>query len=414
MKLREQLRLALRYSFAFGRGYLSTFLSSLSTLGLILAVALLVAVLSVMNGFDREMRERILALVPHVTIQSVQGMDDWRGQRNAVLQHPGVLSASPFIAFDALFLRGSEVQTAAGLGLLADDSALLAALPGEVGEAMRSREDALVLGAALAARLKASVGDTLTLLVPRGAGLATAGGTPDTGVGRFTLVAVADTGTELDQSLALVSLSRAAQLKGLEHGVSGLHLRSRELFQVPDLAWELVQHLPPGHYATHWMMTHGNLYSAIQLSRDLVSILLYSIIAVAAFNLVSSLVLVVFDKQGDIAILRTLGASGAAIAGVFVLQGALIGAVGVGAGLALGVALSLSLPLLVSGIEGLLDYRFLDTDVYPVSFLPVDVLASDLLGIGSVALGMCVLAALYPALHAARLAPAQVLHQERR
>lgn len=411
MSLREQLRLALRYSFAFGRGYLSTFLSSLSTLGLVLAIALLVAVLSVMNGFDREMRERILALVPHVTIQSVQGMADWRDLRRELLQHSEVTAASPFVAFDALFLRGSEVQTAAGLGLEAGDSALLAALPGDVAAAMAGREDALVLGAGLARRLQAAVGDSLTLLVPRGAD--TRGGAGDTGMGRFTLVAVAETGTELDQSLALVRLSRAAALSGLGEGVSGLHLRTRDLFAVSDLAWELVGQLPPGYYATHWMMTHGNLYAAIQLSRDLVSILLYSIIAVAAFNLVSSLVLVVFDKQGDIAILRTLGASGAAIAGIFVLQGALIGAVGVSVGLGLGVALSLALPELVGAVERLLDYRFLDTDVYPVSFLPVDVLPSDLLSIGGVALLMCLLAALYPALRAARLAPAQVLHQER-
>lgn len=411
MSLREQLRLALRYSFAFGRGYLSTFLSSLSTLGLVLAIALLVAVLSVMNGFDREMRERILALVPHVTIQSVQGMADWRDLRRELLQHSEVTAASPFVAFDALFLRGSEVQTAAGLGLEAGDSALLAALPGDVAAAMAGREDALVLGAGLARRLQAAVGDSLTLLVPRGAD--TRGRAGDTGMGRFTLVAVAETGTELDQSLALVRLSRAAALSGLGEGVSGLHLRTRDLFAVSDLAWELVGQLPPGYYATHWMMTHGNLYAAIQLSRDLVSILLYSIIAVAAFNLVSSLVLVVFDKQGDIAILRTLGASGAAIAGIFVLQGALIGAVGVSVGLGLGVALSLALPELVGAVERLLDYRFLDTDVYPVSFLPVDVLPSDLLSIGGVALLMCLLAALYPALRAARLAPAQVLHQER-
>lgn len=411
MSLREQLRLALRYSFAFGRGYLSTFLSSLSTLGLVLAIALLVAVLSVMNGFDREMRERILALVPHVTIQSVQGMADWRDLRRELLQHSEVTAASPFVAFDALFLRGSEVQTAAGLGLEAGDSALLAALPGDVAAAMAGREDALVLGAGLARRLQAAVGDSLTLLVPRGAD--TRGGAGDTGMGRFTLVAVAETGTELDQSLALVRLSRAAALSGLGEGVSGLHLRTRDLFAVSDLAWELVGQLPRGYYATHWMMTHGNLYAAIQLSRDLVSILLYSIIAVAAFNLVSSLVLVVFDKQGDIAILRTLGASGAAIAGIFVLQGALIGAVGVSVGLGLGVALSLALPELVGAVERLLDYRFLDTDVYPVSFLPVDVLPSDLLSIGGVALLMCLLAALYPALRAARLAPAQVLHQER-
>jgi lipoprotein-releasing system permease protein len=194
--------------------------------------------------------------------------------------------------------------------------------------------------------------------------------------------------------------------------VSGLQISTRELFRVADIGWELVTQLPPGYYATNWMMTHGNLYAAIQLSRDLVSILLFSIIAVAAFNVVSSLVLVVFDKRGDIAILRTLGASPANIASVFVLQGAMIGAVGVGLGSVLGVATSLAVPGAVAGLESLLEIQFLNTDVYPVSFLPVDILFDDVLKVGSVALVMCLLASIYPALRASRLAPASVLHEE--
>ena len=171
--------------------------------------------------------------------------------------------------------------------------------------------------------------------------------------------------------------------------------------------------MPVGHYATNWMMTHGNLYAAIQLSRDLVSILLLSIIAVAAFNVVSSLVLVVFDKQDNIAILRTLGASGADIAWIFVLQGALIGVVGVVAGSLLGAGLSQLVPGLVATLERLLDIRFLNTDVYPVAFLPVDLLLRDVLMVGGVALLMCLLAAVYPARRAAQLAPAMVLNQDR-
>jgi lipoprotein-releasing system permease protein len=171
--------------------------------------------------------------------------------------------------------------------------------------------------------------------------------------------------------------------------------------------------MPSGYYATNWTMTHGNLYSAIQLSRKLVTVLLFSIIAVAAFNVVSSLVLVVFDKQGNIAILRTLGAAPRDIAIIFVLQGAMIGLVGVVFGAVVGALGSWLVPDLVSALERVLDMNFLNTDVYPVSFLPVDLLLSDILVVGGVAFAMCVVAAVYPALRAARLAPALILNQDR-
>ena len=222
-----------------------------------------------------------------------------------------------------------------------------------------------------------------------------------------------ETGTELDQVAALVNLPLASELAGLGAAVSGLRVATRDLFDVTRIGWELINNMPAGYYATNWMMTHGNLYAAIQLSRDLVTVLLFSIIAVAAFNVVSSLVLVVFDKQGNIAILRTLGASPGDIAVIFVMQGAMIGLVGVTMGAVLGALGSMLVPDLVSALERVLNMNFLNTDVYPVSFLPVDLLLQDILVVGGVAFTMCVVAAIYPALKAARLAPALILNQDR-
>jgi len=405
----ELLRIALRYSFAFGRGYLSTFLSSLSTLGLVLAIGLLIAVLSVMNGFDKEMRERILALVPHITVYGQQPLRDWQPLAADLEARPEIVSALPFVEFDALFLRGSAIETAIGMGLEpGDKQGLLAALPASLQARFAAEESGLLLGRGLAERLGAQVGDSLTLIVP-----AVGSGRTDTRFASFTLAGVLATGTELDESAAVVHLARAADLAGLDGGISGLQLQTGNLFGVSRLGWELLDELPAGYYTTNWMMTHGNLYAAIQLSRDLVSILLFSIIAVAAFNVVSSLVLVVFDKQGDIAILRTLGATGADITWIFVLQGAMIGVVGVVLGALCGVLLSLGIPPLVAALEQLLGLHFLSTDVYPVSFLPVDILLVDIVLVCAVAFVMCVLAALYPARRAARLAPALILHQER-
>ncbi len=409
----QRLRVALRYTFAFGRGYLSTFLSSLSTLGLVLAIALLITVLSVMNGFDKEMRERILSLVPHVSLLGAQGLEDWQTVAADLAGRPEVRSVRPFAQFDALFAHGDAIVTTQGLGIMLEagaDDALVHFLSDTALARFAAADNGLILGAEVAARLGVEPGDALTLIAPS---LAGGGQNSSARFERLVLCGVLNSGTELDQSLALVPLPLASSLAQLEEGrVSGLQLGIADIFSAPRIAWELVQDQAPTVYAINWMQTHGNLYASIQLSRDLVSILLFSIIAVAAFNVVSSLVLVVFDKQGDIAILRTLGASKADLGWVFIIQGALIGLVGVVLGCLFGVALSLAVPHVVNGLELLLNYRFLSTDVYPVSFLPVDVRLADVALIGAVSFLMCLAAAVYPALRAARLAPALVLHEQ--
>lgn len=410
----ERLRFAVRYTFAFGQGHLSTFLSGLSMLGLVLAISLLIVVLSVMNGFDKEMRERILALVPHITLYSNEPINDWPIHLATLRSHVEVNEVAAFAEFDTLLMRGSNIETAKGVGLDAADTQmmarLLAALTPAQREAFGAEADAIVLGAGVANRLQIVPGDKLTLIVPERGQMTRSSQT------RFktvTLSAILNTGTELDEAMALVHLPLAAELAGLRDGVSGFRIATKDLFAVQRITWELLNNLPPQFYGTHWLMTHGNLYAAIQLSRDLVSILLFSIIAVAAFNVVSSLVLVVMDKQSNIAILRTLGAKGRDIAWIFVLQGAMIGTVGAVVGSALGALLSVLVPGAVGWLEQLLGMRFLNTDVYPVSFIPVEILPRDIALVSSIAFAMCVLAAIYPARRAAKLAPALILNQDR-
>ena len=410
----ERLRIAVRYTFAFGQGHLSAFLSSLSILGLVLAISLLIIVLSVMNGFDKEMRERILSLVPHITIYSDMPIVDWHKNAELLRAHPDVEEVTPFAQFDALIMRGMDIETVRGIGLDPSQNGAFAPLvpylEAQQATQFQQQEDGLILGAGVAEHLGVKVGERVNLIVPG------AGRTGELGPTRFKTVqlsAILSTGTELDQSVALVHLALASDLAGLDGQVSGFRITTRELFNVQTIAWDLQRTLPPGFYSTNWMMTHGNLYSAIQLSRDLISILLFSIIAVAAFNVVSSLVLVVMDKQGNIAILRTLGATGADIAWVFVLQGAMIGLVGVLLGSVAGALGSQAVPSLVSWLEQLLGMRFLNTDVYPVSFLPIDLLLRDVMTVGGVALAMFVIAAIYPARRAAKMSPALILSQDR-
>ncbi|KGE03358.1 FtsX-like permease family protein [Pseudohaliea rubra] len=399
----ELARIAVRHTFAARRGQLSVFMSTLAIIGLVLAIALLLTVLSVMNGFDREMRERILSLVPHIIVHAALGDRDPATLAATLREHPAVLAATPFVAFEGLALAEGSVEAVAGLGLEPAALAEFAAL-GLDGSAVGG--EGLYLGAAVARRLGAVPGTSITLLVPARDGE----GPPETAA--YPLVGIIATGTELDEGLAALPLPAASDLAGLHGSASGLRLHTIDLFDVARVRQELLPLLPPGYYLTDWTLTHGNLYEAIQLSRRLITVLLLSIIAVAAFNVVSSLVLVVMDKRGSIAILRTLGATPTQVGVLFLMQGGMIGVTGVVLGGALGLLASLAVPWLVAALEGALGVSLLATDVYPVSFIPSDVRVSDFAVVAATALFMCLCAACYPALRAARLAPAAVLQAD--
>jgi len=402
MRRAELLATAWRYTFGGQHGQLSAFMSRLSLLGLVLAITLLLCVLSVMNGFDREMRERILSLVPHITVHAAIANDaqTWAAVQQQLEQHPQVERAVRFAAFEGLLVIGRRAEPVAGIGLPPQAFAVFEPMlrSGSL-EDMSGWERGLLLGSVLAERAEVGPGDALSLVLPaRGDGGAVARSEI------FRVAGILHTGTELDESLAVTTLA-AALAAGSAPGQQGLRLHTRDLFGVATLREALLPLLPPGFYLSDWTMSHGNLYAAIQLSRRLISILLLSIIGVAAFNLVSSLILVVIDKRGDIAILRALGAEPRTVARLFLLQGALVGAFGSALGCLFGAVLSWVVPRLVA----VLDLQLLSTEVYPVSFIPVDMRWQDFLLVGAASLLLCLLAAVYPAQRAAGLAPARVL-----
>lgn len=405
------LFIGLRYTGTRRRSELVSFISVISMLGLTVAVALLILVLSVMNGFDREMRTRILGLVPHITVQSFRASDDWSQVERTVLSHPDVTAIAPFVQLNAMLLRGLDVETVVLYGIDPD----LEQQVSIIGQYLRKDTlsqmhgaDQIVVGAPLAKKLGIERGGELTLLVPQDA---------DSGRQRpvfktLQVVDIFNTGTEIDQSVAMISMATASSLLPADALRRGLRVSVRNNFDAPGVAWEISQNLPFHYLTTNWTQTYGNLYSAIQLSRQLVVLMLLGIIAVAAFNVVSALVMVVTDKRGDIAILRTQGAGRRQIMAIFMVQGTLIGCIGTFFGALIGVLLSLSVTDVVAAIEQAFQVHFLDSDVYPVNYLPSDLRWMDVLMVSAVALGMSLLATVYPAWRAARVMPAEALRYE--
>ncbi len=411
MRSTQLLAIARRYTLSWNSGYLSSVLSLLSVLGLVMAIALLVLVLSVMNGFDREMRENILALVPQLSVRGWAPVEDWEQAREQLRRHPEVVAVSPYVELQGLLVNKNHVDTVQVFGVQAEAEAvsgqLTRVLAAQQWQAFASNEAGVLLGSELAARLQLAIGERVTLIVPGPRADARAAAYQ-----HLVLEGLIDTGTELDESAVFMSLPLAAELLGRPGSIDGFRLQLRDLFSAPRVGWEIIGDLAPTWYARDWTMTHGNLYAAIQMSRDMIGLLLLSIIAIAAFNVVSSLVLVVIDKRGDIAVLRALGASPRDIGRIFRRQGLLIAVLGCTVGSLLGSGASLWVTEAVAGLEALLGIRFLNTDVYPIGYMPSDLRLSDVLLINGVALSLCYLAAVYPARRAARLPPAEALRHE--
>ena len=414
-----ELLIGLRYTRAqpregAGNRFIS-FIALISMLGLALGVAALIVVLSVMNGFQKELRERILGVVSHIQVSGGSGeLEDWGKTLQGVARYPRVRAAAPYVQAQGMLSFDGQVRGMMVRGILpeAEDKVADFARYMKAGklDALRPGEFGMVLGSELARALRVRQGDKITLLAPQGM-VTPAAILPR--IKQFRVVGIFEAGMfEFDSGLALVHLDDAQKLYRMDGRVSGVRLKVDELFAAPQIGRELMRYLDGDIWISDWTRSHANFFRAVEIEKRMMFLILLLIVAVAAFNIVSTLVMAVQDKRADIAILRTLGASPRSIMGIFVVQGTLIGVVGLLAGIAGGVALALNIDVVVPALERALGLQFLAKDVYYISDLPSDLHWSDVWIIGGVSFVLTLLATLYPSWRASRTQPAEALRYE--
>ena len=414
-----ELLIGLRYTRAQPRegaaNRFISFIALISMLGLALGVWALIVVLSVMNGFQQELRERILGVVSHVQISAEGGeLGDWSKVVQGAARHPRVKAAAPYVEAQGMLSYDGKVRGVMVRGIQpeAEDKVADFARHMKSGtlDQLRPGEFGIVLGSELARALRATTGDKVTLLAPQGL-VTPAAILPR--VKQFRVVGIFEAGMfEFDSGLALMHMGDAQKLYRMDDRVSGVRLKVDDLFAAPKIGRELLRFLPMDAWVSDWTRSHANFFRAVEIEKRMMSLILFLIVAVAAFNIVSTLVMAVTDKRADIAILRTLGASPRSIMAIFIVQGALIGAVGLAFGIVVGVATALNIDVLVPALENLLGLKFLAKDVYYISELPSDLHWSDVGTIGAVSFVLTLLATLYPSWRASRTQPAEALRYE--
>lgn len=408
------LFIGLRYSFSRKRDRFTSVIAMVSMLGMVLGVASLITVLAVMNGFAGELRQRILSLVPHGYVDVAgPGLEDWRGTAATIASAPGVEAVAPYISDKVIFagphlMRGG-VLTAIDPALEAGVSRVPEAVTLGRLESLDSQAFSVVLGASLARLLGVGVGDSVDVTLPR-LTVTPLGAFPRTK--RLQVVGEFEVGAQPDTYQAYVSLETGQRLFSLPGQVSGLQVRTRDLFAAPTIMAGLKPLLPPALGVRDWSQTQGSLFRAVKMEKVMVSLLLLSVVAVAAFNVVSTLVMSVAEKRGDIAVLRTMGARASGVMGIFVAHGLGLAGVGIAVGAALGVLLAVNIADVTATVESLLGVKLFDPSVYFISELPSRLMWGDVLAVVLASLLLSLLATLYPAWRAARVAPAEVLRYE--
>lgn len=412
-----------RYEFLIGRRYLRStrgnrfvsFISTISMLGIAIGVAVLIVVLSVMNGFEQEVRGRILSLTSHASISAFgSGLPDWQGTAANIEEHPDVVASAPYIEAQALLIAGSKSSGAAITGVLAEHERKVTSITEKMAsgsfEALEPGSYGIVLGSELAKALGVSLDDRV-IVVTSLRNTTPVGVMPRHRV--FKVVGIFNAAMyEFDRNMAYVNMEDAARLYRMGDQVTGVRLKLSDMFLAPQLVRELALSLGGGYYIDDWTRKHANFFRSIQLTKSAMFLILLLVVAVAAFNIVSTLVMVVKDKRADIAILRTIGASPRGILTVFMTQGTAIGFIGTVAGVALGVLISVNLETLIHGLEALLGVHFLDAKVYYISDLPATVQWPDVIKISVTTFLLCSVSTLYPAWRAARTEPAQSLRHD--
>jgi lipoprotein-releasing system permease protein len=414
-----ELLVGLRYTRsrkrAQGRNRFISFISAVSMLGIALGVAALITVLSVMNGFQEELRSRILGVAAHIQVSGLDGeLGNWQQVADQAAKQPDVLATAPFVqaqgmlSFDQV-VRGTLVrgilpaaeETVADFARYMRAGTLTDLRPGEFG---------IILGADLAYSLRVRLGDKVTLIAPQGL-VTPAAVLPR--LKQFRVVGVFEAGMiEYDAGLALIHMADAQTLYQLGEGVSGVRLKVADIFDAPRVARQLASHMEANVLVSDWTHSHANFFRAVALEKTMMTIILFLIVAVAAFNIVSTLVMAVQEKYADIAILRTLGASPGSIMAIFVLQGSIIGVVGLLAGVIGGFLLATNLGVVIPVLEKVLGVTLWNKEIYYISEMPSQVLGSDVTAITSVSFVLTLLAALYPSWRASRVNPAEALRYE--
>ena len=410
-----ELFIGLRYFRAKRRNQFVSFIGIISILGIALGVTTLITVMSVMNGFTTEIRERILGMAAHATITEYdRQLNDWPTVLSAAEQNPLVTGAAPFVRGEVML---SHQQRVSG-GILRGVDPGFENQVSEVGQnmlvgelsALRAGEYNIILGSELAAILNVGVGDTVTVITPN-VTTTIVGMTPR--LKRFNVVGLFQIGMqEYDRALAMIHLDDASKLFRMNDRVSGVRLRLEDMFQARTIARDIALTLEDDYWISDWTQENANYFRAVQIERRVMFIILTMILAVAAFNIVSTLIMVVTDKQSDIAILRTLGMTPRSIMIIFIIQGTLIGMFGALLGMFGGVLLSLNIESIVAAIEGFFGFQILSADVYYISDIPSSLDWSDVIVTGIVAFFLSVSATLYPAWRAAKTHPAEALRYE--
>jgi lipoprotein-releasing system permease protein len=404
-----------RYVRSRGSNHFVSLISAISMLGIAIAVAVLIVVLSVVNGFERELRERLLAMSAHATIEDPAGkIADWPAKVARAVVNPRVLAAAPYVEGQGLLVHGDRLSGAelrgiepelehgvSGIAGLMTAGELSSLEPGSFG---------IVLGVELAAELKASVGDKVTVTLAEGI-VTPAGVLPRTK--RFTVTGIYRVGMyEFDRRLAFVNLVDASRLYRLDGNATGVRLAVTDIYHAPEIVREVAMDSGGGVLVSDWTRRHVNFFRSIQITKSILFVILLMVVAVAAFNIVSTLVMVVKDKQSDIAILKTAGARPSSILKIFVTQGTIIGIAGTATGLVLGVVLTLNLENIVGFMEATFGIKFLAADVYFISDLPAELRTADILRICGITLILALLSTVYPAWRGARTLPAEALRYE--
>lgn len=387
-----------------------------SILGIALGVLVMITVLSVMNGFQTEVRERILGAASHVTISSIErtGLEDWQDVMREARKHPDVTGVAPYVRTEGMLTHGQYVNAAFVRGidpaLEPDVSELHNSLIVGDFKNLKPGSFRIYIGKHLARTLGVYLDDKITLVTPQ-AIVTPAGILPR--LKRFTVAGIFDTGhNQYDSGLAVIHIQDAAKLMRLGDKVSGVRIKTNDIFEAPRISVELIDNLSGTYQVSDWTRVHQNFFRAVQIEKRMMSIILICILVIAAFNIVSTMVMTVTEKQSDIAILRTLGMSPALITRIFIIQGTIIGMFGVLLGVVGGVALALNIETIVPAIESMLGRKFLSPDVYLISDLPSELLWSDVTFISITAFSITLVATLYPAWRAARVQPAEALRYE--